>query len=161
MSNDFYALLARLEDAADKKLSEHQSRRVREAMEAIGYQAAHRITVRIERSANIPKNLYGFSLSMIDEEKEAGSKKTLTQSDWKNDPNCATSEEFSMTMKCIAINLIFIDSIDLCKCLAEGMEGACKKDALLMFLRGWYENYSKLRRDRPDLLRREIPFRCG
>ncbi len=156
---DYAGLIERISTATDKAFTDRQARTVMNRLEAIGWEASYRVSSKIERAPNVPKNVYGMVLNMIDEEDESVNKKVLTREDWLADPDCASPEEFEMTMKCISFCCMFKNSVELCNMLSNGMTGSFKKDVLLEYLHRFYNSLLEMKKNRSDLIRENMPMR--
>ncbi len=130
--NDFNGLLGSLSIAADKEFSEKQSVELVASFRNLGWDGAYRVVESIRTSANIPRNLFGFTIAALRDEYRYLAKQKYQRDHWKvADEDKATPEEFCITMRVIGMLSRFENSANLLFKFGEYMEAALtQKDFL-------------------------------
>jgi len=134
--DDYRGLLTQIAIASDKNFSELQTLSLIDTMQSLGWQGSYRITVAITRTGNLPKNVYGHTLCLLEDEIDHIRKQNLQKDEWKiADADCASSEEFILTMRCIGMICRFNDSPDMLKRFGEFLDKAIKRNVLFQELK--------------------------
>lgn len=125
VKNDFNGLLGQLSIAADKEFTEKQAVELVAAFRELGWEGSRRVVEAIRTSASIPRNLYGYTLSALDEELRYKRKQEYQREYWKvADSDKASPEEFQITMRTIGLLCSFEHSTELLIKFGEYMENA-------------------------------------
>jgi hypothetical protein len=134
--DDYRGLLNEITIASDKNFSEPQAVSLIDSMKTLGWNGSYRITVMVTRTGNLPKNIYGHVLSLIEDDIDRARKQFIQKEEWAvKEEDCATPEEFKLTMKCIGLICRFENSVELCKLFGDYLLGAYKKGILLESLK--------------------------
>lgn len=142
--NDFRELLNIVMTVADKNFSELQIISLVETMQSLGWSGSQRVAMAVTRTPNLPKNIYGYFLNLLEEEIERLQKSFMEKDSWKTtNEDCIRPEEFSLMMKCIALICRFRNSNDLCQKFGDYLIEAQKKGGLLDALRKAFDFYKK------------------
>lgn len=155
-NGDFRGLVNQVSIAADKNLSEVQVLSLIDAMMTAGWQESYRVTVGVVRTGNLPRNIYGHFLALLEDEAERRKKGLLQRDQWAvKDEDCATPEEFSLTMKCIGLLCRFENAAELCHKFGEYLESAVKYNHLLESLKKaeifYTDMYNKGKKVKPEI----------
>lgn len=143
--DDYQGLLNQISTAADKSFSENQIVALIENMQTLGWGRAYRLTVTLLRSSILPRNIYGHVLMLLEDEINRIRKAFYDKEQWKPaDENCATPEEFSLTMRCIGLISRFNGSTELLERFGEYMKSAEERGTLLETLKRTEEIYTDL-----------------
>lgn len=138
---DYPALLNIISAAADRTFTEPQIISLIKTMECLGWAASYRITIMASKAGNMPRNVYGFLLTLLEEEIERLKQISLQKESWAAPADCASEKEFQLTMKCISTICKFRNATDILKSFSEYMNTACNKDNLLDALTKAYKFY--------------------
>jgi len=145
VKNDYSALLGRLSIAADREFTDPQSVELVARFRELGWEGSCRVVEAISSSANIPRNLYGFTLNAIKEEFRYLIRQQHQREQWKiADADRATQEEFCLTMRVIGLLTNFENSADLLFKFGEFMENAVTQNNLLEQLKRAESFYSDM-----------------
>lgn len=118
------------------EFTEKQNTRLVERCKPLPEKYLDKIYSIIERTPNIPKNVFGLVVGHISwAENELKNARRIEQWRTVKKENLATPEEISLTMKIIGILMRFEHSIELCARFSSGMDAAISKNCLLEFLK--------------------------
>lgn len=141
--DDYRGLLNEISIAADKNFTEIQTLSLIDTMQSLGWQGSYRITVGVRRTGNLPKNVYGHVLCLLEDEIDFVRKKNLQKDTWEvKDEDCGTPEEFQLTMRCIGMLCRFDGSRELLEKFHDFLDKAIKRGVLVQELKRAEEFYS-------------------
>lgn len=147
--DDYGGLLYQISTAADRNFTETQTLSLIDIMQTLGWKGSYRITALIVRTNSLPRNIYGYVLSLLEEEIDRIRKAFLEKEEWKPaTQDCASPEEFQLTMRCIGLITQLKKPGMLLERFSEYMQEAIARGKLLDTLERAEEFYE-------DLLRKE------
>lgn len=132
----------RIEAASNYTFNEKQLRFLSEAFSSISEASIKKIVANIE-CANIPRGVYGFVMGLIKEYREVEYKTMVNRDSWVTQEDCASPEEYSLTMQCIGLISKFEGSSTLLVRFGKYLESAIKDHSLLSALKKAKEFYSE------------------
>lgn len=142
--DDYRGLLNQIMVAADKTFTELQIVSLIETMQSVGWSTSYRVAMLVTRTGNLPKNIYGYFLNLLEEEAERIRKAFLEKDNWQvADDDCIRPEEFSLMMKCIALICRFRNSNEISQKFGDYLIAAQEKGKLLEALKKAHEFYSQ------------------
>jgi hypothetical protein len=141
---DYQGLLNQISSSTDKNFTEFQIISLVDAMQSLGWQGSQRIVTMAIRNKDMPRNVYGYILGLLEEEADRLEREVCQRNEWKAIHDCATPEEFTLTMKCISLISQFKNSSDLLKKFGDYLTMAQDKDCLLEALTRSFKFYSDL-----------------
>ena len=131
---NFEEFLERISAATQYTFTDQQAARLKNECSTITEHYLMRVCSIIERSPNHPKNIYGFTLGHIDWAKDELNAERLKRERWTAKEDCATTEEFALTMEVTGLLCKFENSKELLVMFSEKFLTAIKKDMCLEFL---------------------------
>lgn len=141
--NDFNALLGLLSIAADKDFTEKQTIELVAALRNLGWEGSCRVIEGIRTSANIPRNLFGYTISAIRDEYRYLQKQKYQKLSWHvADEDKASPEEFCITMRIIGLLCRLENSSELLFKFGEYMEKAVTQTGFLEIMQRAEKFYS-------------------
>lgn len=129
--NDYQGLLNQISSSTDKNFTEFQIISLVDEMQTLGWQGSKRIVAMAIRNGNMPRNVYGYILNLLEEETERIKREEYDKNEWKAVKDCASPEEFILTMKCISLISQFNNSAELLKKFGEYLKIAHERGNLL------------------------------
>lgn len=137
----FKEFLDRISAATQYTFTDQQAARLKNECSEITEHYLTRVCSIIERSPNHPKNIYGFTLGYIDWAKDEINAERLKRERWTEKEDCATAEEYAITMEVTGLLCRFENSKELLTLFSEKFLTAIKKDMCLEFLQKAKEFY--------------------
>jgi hypothetical protein len=144
LENDYQGLLNLITTTTDKNFSEFQIISLVDAMQSLGWRGSQRIVTMAIRNKDMPRNIYGYILGLLEEETDRIEREIHQKNEWRAINDCATSEEFTLTMKCISLISRFNNSSELLKKFGDYLTMAQDKGNLLDALKRSFKFYSDL-----------------
>jgi len=148
---DYRGLLYMIATAAEKEFTALQTEVLIKELSSIEWNAAYRITVIIERSSSIPKNIYGHILAMIHDEKEIKKRDFLKKEKWNPEIDCVSSEEYKLVLNLIGLISKFKDSNVKLQKFAQYIGRAIDNGTFEDALRRAIDHYDKQAKNRDNL----------
>jgi hypothetical protein len=133
MSSEFFE---RIETATNYTFTQKQLDRLKSEFQNISNSSATKIISAIETCATVPRNVYGYTMGFIRDFANSEMKESLSRESWKvKSGDCATAEEFKLTMKCIGMLSKFENSNELLVKFGEYLNKAIDGNFLLQALK--------------------------
>jgi len=130
--NDFNGLLSSLSIAADKEFTDKQTIELVASLRNLGWEGSRRVVEGIRTSANIPRNLFGFTIAAIKEEFRYIARQKHQKEQWQvSDADKASVDEYCITMRIIGLLCRFENSCELLVKFGEYMDKAVTQSNFL------------------------------
>lgn len=133
MTSEFFE---RIETATNYTFTQKQLDRLKAEYNSISHASATKIVSAIETCATVPRNVYGYTMGIIRDFENSEKRDSLSRESWRiKSEDCATAEEFKLTMKCIGMLSKFENSCELLQQFGEYLTVAINSNCYLESLK--------------------------